>query len=74
MTIATDISGRQRTPTDGLSQARHATALAVRAGTWLRDEEANGSHLSWVRPIFKSRMRSTRSSSIAGRVLVINDL
>lgn len=40
MTIATDSGGRQRTPTDGLSQARDAAALAVRVCTWLRDEEA----------------------------------
>jgi hypothetical protein len=40
VTIATDSSGRLRTPTDGLSQARDAAALAVRVCTWLRDEEA----------------------------------
>jgi hypothetical protein len=44
VTTATDIGGRQRTPTDSLSQARLATALAVRVGTWLRDEEAAGSN------------------------------
>jgi hypothetical protein len=44
VTIATDSGGRQRTPTDGLSQARDATALAVRVCTWLRDEEAAGSN------------------------------
>jgi hypothetical protein len=26
---------------DGASQVRHVAALAIRAGTWLRDEEAN---------------------------------
>jgi len=31
-----------RTPTDGLSQARRAAALAARVATWLRDEEALG--------------------------------
>ena len=43
MTIATDNGGRQRTPTDGLSQATDAAALAVRVCTWLRDEEASAS-------------------------------
>ena len=43
VTIATDNGGCQRTFTDGLSQARQAAALAVRACTWLRDEEANAS-------------------------------
>ena len=42
VTIATDSSGRQRIPTDGLSQARDAAALAIRVCTWLRDEEAAG--------------------------------
>ena len=32
----------QWTPTDGLSQATRAPAVAVRGGTWLRDEEARG--------------------------------
>ena len=41
MTIATDGGGHRRTPTDDLSQARDAAALAVRVCTWLRDEEAN---------------------------------
>jgi hypothetical protein len=43
MTIATANSGRQRTPTDGLSQATRATTLVIRTVTWLRDEEANAS-------------------------------
>jgi hypothetical protein len=41
VTIATDSGGRQRTRTDGLPQATRAAALAARAATWLRDEEAN---------------------------------
>ncbi len=41
MTIATANGARQRTPTDGLSQATRAAALAARVGTWVRDEEAN---------------------------------
>jgi hypothetical protein len=43
VTIATDSGGRQRTHTDGLLQATRAAALAARAATWLRDEEANAS-------------------------------
>jgi hypothetical protein len=35
-------SGRQRTSTDGLSQASRAAALADSEATWLRDEEAAG--------------------------------
>src|SRR6185295_15636608 len=42
MTIATDGGGHRRTPTDDLSQARDAAALAVRACNWLRDEQASG--------------------------------
>ena len=34
-------SGRQQTLTDGSFQVRHATALAVHTGIWLRVEEAN---------------------------------
>jgi len=41
VTIATANGGRQRTSTDGLSQARHAAALADLASTWLRDEKAD---------------------------------
>jgi hypothetical protein len=37
-------SGRQRTLTDERSQVKHAAELAVRAATWLRDEEAAGSN------------------------------
>jgi len=40
VTIATASGGRQRTSTDGLSQARRSAPLAPYAGTWLRDEEA----------------------------------
>jgi len=40
VTIATAKGGRQRTSTDGLSQATHAAALVARAASWLRDEEA----------------------------------
>ena len=40
MTIATGSGGHQRTHTDGLPHARRAAAPAVRATTWLRDEEA----------------------------------
>ena len=40
VTIATNSDGRQQTLTDGLSQVRRAKTLAVRATTWLRDEEA----------------------------------
>ena len=43
MTVATYSGGRQRTRTDGLPQATCAAALAGRAATWLRDEEAAGS-------------------------------
>jgi hypothetical protein len=38
VTIATASGERQQTPTDGLSQATYAAALAVRIGNWLRDE------------------------------------
>jgi len=44
MTIATANGGRQRTSTDSLSQATRTAALAVPAGTWVRDEEAAGSN------------------------------
>lgn len=37
MTIAIDGGGRERTRTGGMLQA---AALAARAATWLRDEEA----------------------------------
>jgi hypothetical protein len=40
VTIATASGGRQRTPMDGLPQARRAVALAVSVSTWLQDEEA----------------------------------
>jgi hypothetical protein len=40
VTIATDSGGRQRTHTCSLPQARRTAALAARAATWLRDEEA----------------------------------
>jgi hypothetical protein len=40
VTVATDISGRWRIPTDGRSHIRNAIVLAVRVATWLRDEEA----------------------------------
>jgi len=43
VTIATDSSGCQRTHMDDLPQATRAAALAARAATWLRDEEANAS-------------------------------
>ena len=36
----------QQTLTDGRFQVRHATALAVRTGIWLRDEEANADEKS----------------------------
>ncbi len=41
-----DISGRQRTLTDGCSQVSHIAALAARIARWLRDEEANASESS----------------------------
>ena len=41
MTIGTYSGGRQRTLADSLIQLGCAVVLAVRAGTWLRDEEAN---------------------------------
>lgn len=40
MTIATNSGGRQRTSRDGLPQATYVAALAARAATWFRDEEA----------------------------------
>jgi len=43
VTIAAANGGRQRTSTDGLSQATHAAALVTRAASWLRDEEADAS-------------------------------
>ena len=43
VTITTDSSGRQRTPTDDASQVGQGTALAVHVASWLRDEEANAS-------------------------------
>ena len=43
--FATADGGRQRTSTDGQSQARHAVTLVVAVGTRLRDEEAGSSNL-----------------------------
>ena len=43
VTITITSSGRQWTLTDERSQVRHAEELAVRAATWLRDEEVNAS-------------------------------
>jgi len=47
VTIATATGGRQRTSTDGLSQAARAAALAVHASSWLRDEEASFGRVAW---------------------------
>jgi hypothetical protein len=33
---------------DGTSQIRHAVVPVVRAGTWLRDEEADASVAAWT--------------------------
>ena len=44
-----DSGGRQRTPTDGLSQAGDTAALAVGVFTWRRDEEANPSGASMAK-------------------------
>ena len=49
MTIATANRGRPRTSTDSLSQAKHAAALAARACTWPRDEEAVLADQTWYR-------------------------
>lgn len=46
MTIATTDGGRQRTSTDGLSQATHAAPLVVSTRTWVRDEKAAASGVS----------------------------
>src|SRR5438876_466074 len=70
MTIATDSGGRQRTRTDDLPQATRATALAARAATWLRDEEARGpahaaSHSTlraWSPPVQPSACRPLPSA------------
>lgn len=79
MTIATDSGGRQRTPTDGLSQARHAAALAVGACTWLRDEEAKSQVVEEIIVLARqlvlsatSRLSTERPGNRQSKTLVVS--